>query len=191
MTSRGAPHDSIIIPFPPYKQVTLRVTGSQNITLCQKIGIKSENPHSNLVCIFGFPLYSEWGWYKTPRAIYANRRLKRPLMCPVTVRHWPHLDLDIWASIFWNRVTLMIFPSAGFSYFVQIAGLLNAWAKGLHKTSTTAQVHGSIWCPRLCILFLGSRLPTGPSRCRVCGCLPVPLCMLPSLTSGRQVVFIK
>ena len=66
---------------------------------------------------------------------------------------------------------VMTLPSVGFSYSVQIAGVLNGWAIGLHKTSSTVQAHVSLWCPPFCILFLGSVLSTGPSRCGVCGAL--------------------
>jgi hypothetical protein len=187
MTIRGSPRDSIINPLPPYK----RSYSSNN-----------RNPEYYLVS-------EEWNQIRKPSqlfsmyiwgpAVFSLGLVYNPMcdICKQTFETASHMPCDCETltafrfSIFWNRVTLMIFPSAGFSYFVQIAGLLNAWTKGLHITSTTVQVHGSLWCPPLCILFLGSRLPMGLSRCRVCGCLPLPLCMLPSLNSGRQVVFIK
>jgi hypothetical protein len=38
-------------------------------------------------------------------------------------------------------------------HFVQGAGLLNDWAKGLHKKLIMVEVHGSLWCRPICILF--------------------------------------
>jgi hypothetical protein len=38
-------------------------------------------------------------------------------------------------------------------------------------TKLRSRSKGSLWCPPICIAFLGSRMHTGPSRWRMCGVL--------------------
>jgi hypothetical protein len=42
--------------------------------------------------------------------------------------------------------------------FVQSLGLLNAKAKGLHKSLITEEVNGSVRHPSICVLFCGAYL---------------------------------